>query len=268
MQLSEIIIYPIKSLKGINLGEGMVEDQGLRHDRRWMLVDDAGDFLTQREFPQMARIWVAVRGDNLVVSAGSRSLTIPFATGDELHEGVNVWGSSLKAAVYSDEINRWFSDVLSTKCRLVGMTQRSVRKVSPHYAVRKFRDTVSFADGYPFLLIGQSSLDDLNSRLADPVAMDRFRPNLVVDDAEPFEEDRWKKIRIGTTIFHLVKPCPRCVVTTIDQATGIALGPEPLKTLSKYRNTNGKVMFGQNLIADQPGGTVRVGDKVEILEMR
>ena len=148
------------------------------------------------------------------------------------------------------------------------MPDESKRAVNPFYAVRKFKDTVSFADGYPFMLLGQASLDDLNSRLAEPVPMNRFRPNFVVSGAEAFEEDNWKKIRIGTTMFHVVKPSERCVMPTIDQARGEKTGVEPLRTLSAYRTKKNKVLFGQNLIAEKAGGLVRVGDEVEILERR
>ncbi len=161
---------------------------------------------------------------------------------------------------------------MATNCRLVRLNENTKRKVNPFYAVRKFQDVVSFADGYPILLIGEGSLDDLNSKLEKPIPMNRFRPNLVVKGSEAFAEDTWKKIRIGETIFHLVKPCARCVMTTIDQKTGISDGKEPLKTLATYRlvkkSGKSKINFGQNLIADSFGGIVKVGDKIEILEMK
>ncbi|MDM7922558.1 MAG: MOSC domain-containing protein, partial [Pyrinomonadaceae bacterium] len=134
--------------------------------------------------------------------------------------------------------------------------------------LRPKEDTVSFADGYPFLLIGEGSLEDLNGRLAAPVPMNRFRPNLVVKGSEPYAEDTWSRIRIGETVFHLVKPCGRCVMTTVDQSNGHKDGKEPLRTLATYRTVNGSVLFGQNLIAETPGGKIRVGDEVEILEVR
>jgi uncharacterized protein YcbX len=126
---------------------------------------------------------------------------------------------------------------------------------------------VSFADGYPFMLIGQGSFDDINSKLEEPVPMNRFRPNFVASDTEPFDEDNWRKIRIGETVFHVVKPSARCVITTVDQATGIK-GHEPLKTLSGYRKLNGNVLFGQNLIAEKSGAAIAVGDEIEVLERR
>jgi len=266
MRLSEINIYPVKSLKGISLPESVVEDRGLRFDRRWMLVDEAGNFMTQREFPVMATVSVEVVDDVLRASVKGNRIEVPFLDGADEHARVKVWSSSVKAGVYSDRINDWFSDAIGVSCQLVGMTSESRRAVSPFYAVRKFKDEVSFADAYPFLLIGQGSLDDLNSRLAEPVPMNRFRPNFVVEGAEPFAEDKWKKIRIGSTVFHLVKPCARCVMTTVDQVAGVKTGPDPLKTLASYRNRKGKVLFGQNLIAEKAGGVVKVGDKVEVIE--
>ncbi|MFN6963124.1 MAG: MOSC domain-containing protein [Pyrinomonadaceae bacterium] len=267
MRLSEINIYPVKSLGGIRLDEAVAEARGLRYDRRWMLVDGEGRFLSQREQPRMAAIRIRMDGDGLVASCGAESVLVPFPDpGREPDRRVKVWSSSVKAVSYDEEIDRWFSQALAVDCRLVAMTERSIRRVNPFYAVRRSQDQVSFADGYPLLLTGQGSLDELNSRLSSPVTMDRFRPNLVVEGAAPFAEDEWKKVRIGSTVFHVVKPCARCVITTIDQATGVKTGPEPLKTLATFRSRGNKVIFGQNLISDEPGGTLAVGDPVEVLE--
>lgn len=272
MELSEINIYPIKSLGGISLNESVVEEKGLQYDRRWMLVDENGKFFTQREFPKMATLKVSLKTDGLLVSDQAENLLIPFdanGTGEEIE--VEVWNSKLTAQTSEDIINQWFSDALQTNCRLVQMNQNSNRPVNPVYAVNE-KDTVSFADGYPVLLIGEESLTDLNSRLENALPMNRFRPNLVVKDSEAFAEDSWKKIKIGETIFHIVKPCERCVMTTIDQKTGISDGKEPLKTLATYRlvkkDGDSKILFGQNLIAEKASGTVRIGDKVEILETK
>jgi uncharacterized protein YcbX len=147
------------------------------------------------------------------------------------------------------------------------MTESSKRQVNPIYSVRE-DDCVSFADGYPFMLIGESSLNDLNSRLQHPFPMSRFRPNFTVEGSDPFAEDSWKRIRIGKTKFFVVKPCERCIIPTIDQETGIRVGDEPLKTLSEYRKAGGAVLFGQNLIAETVGEEISVGDDVEILETR
>ena len=267
MNISELSIYPIKSLKGIPLEAALVEDRGLKYDRRWMLVDENWQFITQREVPKMATVKVEVGESGLAVSANGREFPVPLEPGTGETENVKVWNSTVKSEFYSDEVNSWFSEVLGVSCRLVAMPETSKRIVSPDYAVRRFEDTVSFADGYPFLLIGEGSLADLNSRLETPVPMNRFRPNFVVKGSEPFEEDSWKRVRIGATEFHIVKPCARCVITTVDQSSG-KKGKEPLATLSQYRNRNGNVMFGQNLIAESAGGTVRLGDEVEVLERK
>lgn len=268
MILSEINIYPIKSLKGISLENSLVEERGLQFDRRWMLVDEKNQFLTQREFPKMALIEVKVNSESLSVSANEESLEIPFDAIIDKTASAKVWSSRVTSNVYQDEINKWFSDVLETNCKLVVMPETAKRTVEPYYAVRKYKDTVSFADGYPFLLIGENSLNDLNGKLENPVPMNRFRPNLVVSGSDAFAEDDWKKIKIGETVFHVVKPCARCVMTTVDQKTGEKDGKEPLKTLAKYRNKNGKVMFGQNLISEKAGSFIKVGEKIEIIETK
>ena len=266
MRLSEINIYPVKSLKGISLAEAMVEARGLSFDRRWMLVDDDNRLITQREVPRMALIGVSIEEDRLAVRFEDRQIDIPLSPHQGDTEDVVVWQNIVPAGVYDSETNVWFSRVLKVNCRLVAMPETTRRLIDPEYAVRPDEDIVSFADGYPFLLIGEGSLADLNSKLDGPVPMNRFRPNLVAEGTEAFAEDGWKKIRIGETVFHLVKPCARCVLTTVDQSTGEKTGNEPLKTLSTYRNREGKVLFGQNLIAETPGGTVRIGDEIEVLE--
>jgi uncharacterized protein len=271
MNLSEINIYPIKSLKGISLNEAKVESRGLEFDRRWMLVNEKNKFLTQREFPKMATLAVQIKNDGLSVSDNGNEITVSFRTESNETANVKIWSNFCRAQVYEREINDWFSDVLQTNCRLVLMPENTQRKVNYFYAVHK-TDTVSFADAYPFLLIGESSLEDLNSRLEKKIPMNRFRPNFVFNNSEPFAEDKWKKIKIGNTVFHLVKPCARCVITTIDQSTGIPDGKEPLKTLASYRipkrSIKKKILFGQNLIVENVGEVLRVGDELEVLEAK
>ncbi|HEX8249862.1 MAG TPA: MOSC N-terminal beta barrel domain-containing protein [Pyrinomonadaceae bacterium] len=271
MIISEINIYPIKSLKGIPLKETKIERRGLEFDRRWMLVDEKNKFFTQREFPKMATIEVKIGESGLEVSENGNKLDIPFSPNTDETARVAVWSSKCAAKVYENSINEWFGDVLQTKCKLVLMPEETERKVNYFYAVHK-DDHVSFADGYPFLLIGENSLKDLNSRLAGDLPMNRFRPNFVVKDAEPFAEDGWKKIKIGASVFHVVKPCARCVITTIDQATGEKDGKEPLKTLASFRipkrSLKKKILFGQNLIVEEAGDFLRVGDEIEVLETK
>lgn len=271
MNVSEINIYPIKSLSGISRGNSIVESRGLQLDRRWLLVNENNEFLTQREFPKMATLDVKIIENNLQVFDKDNSIEVPFlpSTGDSVR--VRIWSSKVRADVYGDEINKWFSDVLQTNCKLVSMPEETKRKVNFFYAVHK-EDIVSFADGYPFLLIGENSLADLNKRLGKKIPMNRFRPNFVVSNSKPFEEDAWKKIKIGKTVFHVVKPCARCVITTIDQETGISDGKEPLKTLATYRipkrSIKKKILFGQNLIAENAGEEIKMGDKIEVLELK
>ncbi len=271
MFLSEINIYPIKSLGGIALKSSAVENRGLQYDRRRMLVDENNKFLTQREFPKMATVGVEIFKHGLSVSATNKSLEIPFEFETTETTMVKIWSSRCRAKIYEKSINDWFSDVLQTDCRLVLMPAETARKVNYFYAVHE-DDAVSFADGYPILLIGEESLADLNARLETPVPMNRFRPNLVVSGADAFAEDGWQQIKIGGAIFHVVKPCARCIITTIDQTTGVKHGTEPLKTLANYRipkrSRQQKILFGQNLIAENAGEVLNVGDKIEVIEIK
>ena len=271
MILSEINIYPVKSLRGISLGEAVVERRGLQYDRRWMLVDEKNQFFTQREFPKMATLVPEIKSGGLQISAGESSILIPFELDSNETVRVRIWSSSCRAKVYDDSINQFFRDVLQTDCKLVLMPVETERRVNYFYAVHK-DDHVSFADAYPFLLIGEKSLADLNEKLENPVPMNRFRPNFVVSGSDAFEEDGWKRIRIGPSVFHIAKPCARCVMTTIDQTEGVKTGVEPLKTLASFRipkrSVKQKILFGQNLIAERAGDVLRVGDKVEILETK
>jgi uncharacterized protein YcbX len=263
--LSAINIYPIKSLGGIALNEAKVERRGLQHDRRWMLVDRENTFITQREYARMALVSIRLERDGLELSApGMETLLIPFDSKDASPATVKIWKDTCEALTVGEFADRWFSKFLATPCRLVHMPDATRRAVNPSYAVKD--DIVSFADGYPFLLIGESSLEDLNGRLTSPIPMNRFRPNLVANGSRPFEEDGWRKIQIGATLFHVVKPCERCQIPTIDQETGERTGREPLWTLARYRSSDNKVLFGQNLIADKEGGTLRVGDRIQVIE--
>jgi uncharacterized protein YcbX len=266
MNVAEINIYPIKSLAGITLGQAVIEPAGLRFDRRWMLVDEKNKFLSQRELPQMATLQIELNENTLKITHDENFLIVSVEPQNNSAASVKIWSSAVKAEIYGDQINKWFSEKLGISCRLAAMTEKSSRKVSPFYAVRKFQDTVSFADAYPFLLIGENSLTELNEKMEKPLPMNRFRPNFVVAGSEPFAEDSWKKIKIGNTIFHIVKRCARCTVTTIDQQTGEKDGAEPLKTLADFRKKNGKVYFGQYLIAENPGEIIKIGDEMEVLE--
>ncbi len=262
MVLSEINIYPIKSTKGISLQTAFVERRGIQFDRRWMVVNEAGVFLSQRNFPKLALVSTQVDSGCLRVSApGMRTIELPLTPNNSDSFSVQVWDDAARAVSAGDESKKWFSDFLGIACRVVFMPEESLRPVDPDYA--REGDIVSFADAFPLLLISQPSLDDLNSRLVVPVPMNRFRPNIVVSGCGAYDEDKWKIIRVGGTFFHVKKPCSRCVTTTIDQTTGVQ-GKEPLATLSKYRNIDGEVFFGQNIIPEGLG-VLHIGDLVEVV---
>lgn len=262
--ISELWIYPIKSLGGISLNKAIVSDRGFLYDRRWMLIDETGRFLSQREIPKLSLLEVNLSDKQLVVSLKNQSnyrLNIPFLE-EAPSRFVQIWEDTCLAWQYPDIINSFFSDFLQRNVKLVYMPESSIRKVDVKFA--KNNETTSFSDGYPFLLIGQSSLDDLNEKLAVPVSMNRFRPNIVFQGGIAFEEDTWKNFRIGDIEFICAKPCARCLVTTISQETA-QQGKEPLKTLSNYRKFENKILFGQNLI-HSGSGYVRVGDEILVIE--
>ncbi|TXK46441.1 MOSC domain-containing protein [Pontibacter qinzhouensis] len=264
-KITGITIYPIKSLGGVSLQQAQVEERGFRHDRRWMLIDADNNFLTQRQHAQMALLQVRLLQNGLEVNHKNgllQPLLVPFGQTEGPELQVRIWDDTCTALEVSAAVSAWFTGALQMPARLVYMPAASERKVDPNYAQQN--EIVGFADGYPFLLIGQASLDDLNSRLPEPVPMNRFRPNLVFTGSAPFAEDSFLRFRIGETHFRVAKPCARCVVTTIDQASATK-SPEPLKTLATYRVQNKKVMFGQNLV-HEGRGEIRVGDELVVEE--
>lgn len=284
MTISELYLYPIKSLGGISVTNAVVEPRGFRHDRRFMLVapsqnDGPWEFITQRTNHQMALIDVAITDEMLRVWHRNRPddvLELPLTVPEPIEHGltnqesilVNIWDSEgVPAVTVSSEADDWFTRVLEKPCRLVFMPPTSHRPVDAAYA-RDPDDAVSFADGYPYLLIGQASLDYLNQRVAEPMTMLRFRPNIVVRGSEPYDEDSWQQFRVGGLDFYGVKPCARCVLTTIDPETA-QMGKEPLRTLATYRQWKHKILFGQNVLAQSTGavplGHLAVGQPVEVV---
>jgi uncharacterized protein YcbX len=245
--VSSLLYYPVKACRGFEVQSAQVERMGLAHDRRMMVVTTEGDHLTQREHPKLALVTPTLQGNVLTLSAPNfDSLQLTVQT-NGVTQPVNIWHSKgVQAVDQGDEAAAWFSDWLGAPVRLVHIADGYIRKVNPQYAVRE-DDHTGFADGYPILLISEESLQDLNSRLEAPVPMNRFRPNLVVRGCEPYAEDTWNQIRIGDVELSIVKPCPRCEVTTIDKDT-LAQGKEPLKTLGKYRKHPLGAIFGQNVI--------------------
>lgn len=259
--LSQLYVYPLKSAGGIPLESADLSPTGLRYDRRWMLVDAEGEFMSQRRHPRMALISVHLSPESLVIEApGMPTLEVPLHTEAEGFIDVWVWGDPCRGATVDRDADRWFSEFLEFPCRLVRKPDDDVRPVDSLHAAEG--DQVGFADGFPFLLISEASLDDLNGRLEKPVPMDRFRPNFIVGGCEAFAEDGWTKIYVGQACFRVAEPCPRCAITTVDQSTGVR-GKEPLRTLAEYRGSGGEVMFGRNLIHETLGA-VRIGDTVEI----
>jgi len=260
-RLSALYVYPVKACRGIRVDSAAVVARGFAHDRRYMIVDSGGRFITQRELPELALVRTALEGDGIVLRrAGHADCALPLehAFGTELE--VQVWGHS-GPALRHDAGSAWLSAALSRPVSLVFMPESHLRPVNPERA--RPGDIVSFADGYPFLAISEASLADLNSRLENPLVMERFRPNLVVSGVPAFAEDTWRRIRLGGVSFRAVKRCDRCSVTTVDPDTG-ARDKEPLRTLATYRREDGKVWFGMNLIHDGDG-KLSVGDRLEML---
>ena len=269
LKLSEIYIYPIKSLGGIRLDATNITTRGLENDRRFMLVDENGRFLSQREYTQLAIFKTEIEGEYLKITHKKDGQTIKVnlsPSSQSIPIQVTIWDDETTAIEVSQEASNWFTQALGIPTRLVYMHEESQRKVESNYALTGDEIT-SFSDGYPILIIGQSSLDDLNNRLENPVNINRFRPNLVFTDGEPFEEDAWHEFTVGDVRFFGVKPCARCIMTTIDQETGEKKGKEPLLTLNKYRKAGNRILFGQNVLISQLG-TVSIGDDVTVLSRK
>lgn len=265
LTIQDIFIYPIKSLGGVRLEEAWVEEKGFQHDRRWMLVMEDGTFITQREHPDLSLLQVVIAHDSLMVfdkKDRSKQIRIPFEQISDEEIEVTVWDDIITAVKVGKEYDSWFSEKLGFKVFLVKMPETTLRKVNPKYA--KNGESVSFADGMPYLIIGQSSLNELNSRLEKPVLMNRFRPNIVFSGGKAFDEDQMLSIRIGDLDFSLIKPCARCVLTTVDQDSG-KKGKEPLKTLASYRSFGNKILFGQNMVA-MSKGKIKVGDPMIVMD--
>ena len=260
LRISQLNIYPIKSLGRIALDSARVTDRGLEHDRRWMLIDKHGVQMTQRDFPTMVLLQPTITPEGVQIThhPTQTRLAIPFEPASKDYIPVQCWDDTVNAQFVDPRADAWFSEVLETHCRLVYMPDETQRQTDLKYTGEGH--FTSFADGYPFLLIGEASLDELNSRLDLPLPMDRFRPNIVFTGGAPFLEDQLQHFSIGKIRFSGVKLCARCVITTIDQATG-EKGKEPLRTLARYRGNEHKILFGQNLI-HHGLGRIAVGDEL------
>jgi uncharacterized protein len=261
-EVSALHVYPVKGCRGLALDASRVEVRGLAGDRRWMIVDEEGDFVTQRTEPQLARIQVTLRAEWLVLSTESDgAVLVGPPPMDAPRHRVRVWNDTVDAVDAGSEAAGWLSAVLSARMSLCFMPSTTARAVSTKYG--REGDVVSFADAFPLLLATTASLDDLNARMSVALPMNRFRPNVVVRGTLPWAEDGWSRVRIGDVELRVVKGCDRCVVTTTDQLTG-QRGAEPLRTLATFRERDRKVYFGVNAIPDGPG-EVRVGDAVTVL---
>lgn len=262
LRLTEIWIYPVKSLGGVPLIRSRMLPKGLQYDRRWMLVDDNGVVITQRVHTQMAFFRVHQQGDVFIITHAGDTLELPAdapAGGEPLD--VQIWDDRVTAFEVSPYHSQWFSERMRISCRLVSFPEENPRQIDTRYAAAG--EHVSLADAYPLLIIGEASLAYLNTLLKEPITMKRFRPNLVFSGGEANDEDNWKAFHIGGQLFEGVKRCDRCVLTTIDPLTG-KKGAEPLKTLASYRRVSNKIYFGQNVIG-RTQDVISVGDRIEVV---
>lgn len=263
-QLAAIVVYPVKSCAGNALETAQVEPRGLADDRRWMLVDEGGRFLTGRQLPRLVQVHAQpLAGDRLRLSApGMEAIEVGVASGAARVDAA-VWSSAVSAADAGSEAADWFSRYLGRRVRLVHADQAMQRPLEPAYS--QPGDETAFADGYPLLLLSRAASAGLSTRAGRDLGWRRFRPNLLVDGVDAHAEDGWRRVRIGAVEFDVVKPCVRCVFTTIDPDSAAAEPDgEPLRTLKSYRRGPKGITFGQNLIA-RGSGAIRVGDPLEVL---
>ncbi|HLK35868.1 MAG TPA: MOSC N-terminal beta barrel domain-containing protein [Polyangiaceae bacterium] len=261
-----VYVYPVKGCRGIALRQGFVGARGLTHDRRWMIVDEEGKFVTQRTEPSLATVDVAIEGDELVLQ-GPNDAPLRWranALGSAPRRRVKIWRDEVEATDCGADAAAWATRLLGKPASLVFMPDDVLRPVNPQYA--RPDDVVGFADAFPLLVASTSSLAALNARMTEALPMDRFRPNVVVDGFAPWAEDVWARILAGSLPIRIAKPCARCVVTTTDQRTG-ERGVEPLRALAAFRRRGNDILFAQNAVPDAVG-TVAIGERVVALETR
>ncbi|WP_318447740.1 hybrid-cluster NAD(P)-dependent oxidoreductase [Photobacterium leiognathi] len=263
-KLSQLNVFPVKSIAGISQSQAWVEKQGMAFDRRFMVAKPSGDMVTARKYPQMVKVKAALHADGLVLSYGDKShLSLKYKDFLMQDASSTVWADTFIAYTTTEQANAWFSDIIGEPVQLLFTGEQSNR-IRP-----KIQQNVSFADGYPLLVISEASLQALNERSSEHHTMDQFRTNLVVSNTEAFAEDGWKRIRIGEVEFEAVKPCARCILTTVDpKSATFSEHKEPLVTMAKFRaDETGNVYFGQNLVALNEG-IITVGDEIEVLETK
>ena len=269
LNISQLFIYPIKSLRGISLTSAIVTDRGLQNDRRWMIVDDKNKFLTLREFPKMTLLKVGLLPDGIKVESLEQpgtNLEIPFQPDTDSLESVTIWNATVEAKRVGKYADDWFSEMLGVKCKLVFMPENSMRPVDTTSGYAPEGKFTSFADAYPFMMLGEASMQDLNSRMEIPLTINRFRPNIVFSGGFPFQEDEIENFKINDISFAGLENCTRCMIPNIDPEKGI-FNPdrEPLKTMMGYRLKNNKIEFGRNLV-HQDTGIIRVGDEIQLIK--
>jgi uncharacterized protein YcbX len=261
--LSRIRIYPIKACAGTDVQQAYMDARGLRYDRRWMLVNEDGSDLHQFDYPRLASIVVAIDDNGLLVQApGMSPLHVPLQPHATSPLSVQWFQGRCEALPVSEQADAWFQEFLHIPCRLVFMPDAAQHPVEPGSEVN--HELAAFTS-FHYHLLGEGSFRDLNQRLAAPVPLERFRPNLMVAGTPAFAEDRWRVIRINQQIFHVVKPCDRCAIITVDPVQGVMTGKEPLTTLARYRTFEKKVLFGQYLLSGETG-MLKVGNPVEVVE--
>ena len=257
-------IYPVKSCQGISLESVELVDTGFKYDRHWMVIDKQGQFLSQRQLPNMALIKARLTPQTLTLSTTQNNqLIIPLTDKAASFTSVKIWNASCRAAIVSNDASQWFSNFLETPCDLVFLPQTEKRHVDSHYA--NTGQTVGFADGFPLLVVSRASIDLLNSHLPQKVNIDRFRANIIIDGCEAHAEDEWSQISVNDIEIQLVKACSRCVIPSINQQTAkkhLTL----LKTLASYRRRrDGRIYLGQNGL-HRSSGTISRGQLVTILK--
>lgn len=258
IEVSGLRVYPVKSLRPLVPESAEVEIRGLKHDRRWMIIDENNRFRTRRELPQLARIEAIPENGHLILrKEGMKEISVPIKPeGEQIT--VQVWSSKPTGQLVSPAADQWMSEAVGMQSRLVYMPDNARRRINPKYDAG--RGSVGFADAFPILVASEESLADLNARMDKPITIDRFRPNIVLNGCAPYEEDTWKTLRIGNVVLEAARPDVRCLVTTQDPFTGESQGPEPLRTLATYRKVPNGVIFGMYYIPKKLG-PISVGMK-------
>ncbi len=271
LKISKLFIYPVKSLRGISVQSSLVTDRGLQYDRRWMIVDENNKFLSQRTIPKMALLRVDISEGGMKIMSleyGANEFHVQFNHEEDNLERVTIWNATVEAVRVGKDADSWFSEMLGVSCKLVYMPDNSMRPVNTSSGFAPVGKFTSFADAYPFLLIGQSSMDDLNQRMQIPLTIERFRPNIVFSGGFPYQEDAIEDFLIGQINFTGLENCKRCMVPNVDPEKGVFNSDkEPTKTLATYRKRDNKIEFGRNVV-HKGSGVISVGDEIQLFKLK